>query len=109
MSFGGETSGVDKVRNLLNYKRFPNNNLGEVQWYKGCTVERERTAGMVCINQTAFIDILLKRFDDTIFLISPRQFQQTLHQSKRDTRWWRDHTRVQSRGEGACVCDTSST
>ncbi|CAM9867548.1 unnamed protein product [Sphacelaria rigidula] len=56
---GGETKRGEKVCDILN-KRFPTNNLGEVQWYMG-----DWGRGITYVNQMTFIDIMLKRFELT--------------------------------------------
>ncbi|CAM9242190.1 unnamed protein product, partial [Sphacelaria rigidula] len=58
---GGETKRVERVCNILD-NRFPTNNLGEVQWYMGCAIERNRKRGTMYVNQTTFVDTMLKRF-----------------------------------------------
>ena len=41
---GGEEKRVQEICEILN-KNFPTNNLGEVQWYMGCAVERDWNRG----------------------------------------------------------------
>ncbi|CAM9459048.1 unnamed protein product [Sphacelaria rigidula] len=63
---GGETKRVETVCNILN-NRFPTNNLGEAQWYMGCVIERNWKRGTMLVNQTTFVDTMLKRFEVTEF------------------------------------------
>lgn len=63
---GKETSAMDRICDILN-EGYPTSDLGEVQWYAGCAVERDWTAGAMFINQTTFVDTLLKRYDATDF------------------------------------------
>ena len=63
---GGEEKRVQGICEILN-KKFPTNNLGEVQWYMGCAIERDWNRGTLCMNQTTFTDTLLKRFDVSSF------------------------------------------
>ena len=63
---GGEEKGVEVTCAILN-GFFPTNNLGEVQWCMGCAVERDWKKGSMRVNQTTFIDTLLKRFNITNF------------------------------------------
>ncbi|CAM9889209.1 unnamed protein product [Sphacelaria rigidula] len=68
--------GVEKVCDILN-KRVSTNNLGEVQWYMGCAIERGWRRSTLYVSQRTFIDTMLKRFEVTDFLIFPPQYQQT--------------------------------
>ncbi|CAN0057850.1 unnamed protein product [Sphacelaria rigidula] len=63
---GGETKRAEKVCDILN-KKIPTNNLGEVQWYMGCAIERNWKIGTMYVDQTTFIDAMLKRFEVTDF------------------------------------------
>ncbi|CAM9967105.1 unnamed protein product, partial [Sphacelaria rigidula] len=54
------------VYNVLN-NRSPTKNLGEVQWYMGCAIERNWKRGTMYVNQTTFVDTMLKRFEVTEF------------------------------------------
>ena len=63
---GGEEKQVEEICAILN-RVFPTNNLGEVQWYMGCAIERDWKKGTMRVDQTTFIDTLLKRFDITNF------------------------------------------
>ncbi|CAM9757375.1 unnamed protein product, partial [Sphacelaria rigidula] len=42
---------------------FSTNNLGEVTWYMGCSVDRDWDRGTPSVAQTTFTDTLLKRFE----------------------------------------------
>ncbi|CAN0008532.1 unnamed protein product [Sphacelaria rigidula] len=63
---GIEAKRVERVCIILN-NRFPTNNLGEVQWYMGCAIERNWTGVTIYVNQTTFVDTMLKGFEVTEF------------------------------------------
>ena len=44
--------------------KFPTNMAGELSWYTGCAVERTFTDGTIEMSQTAFVEELLKRFEN---------------------------------------------
>ncbi|CAM9586154.1 unnamed protein product, partial [Sphacelaria rigidula] len=63
---GGETKRSERVCNILN-NGFPMNNLGEVQCYMGCGIERNWKRGTMFVNQTTCVDTILKRVEVTEF------------------------------------------
>ncbi|CAN0053474.1 unnamed protein product, partial [Sphacelaria rigidula] len=78
---GGETKRVQRVSNILN-NRFPTNNLGEVQWYMGCAIERNWKGGTMYVNQTTLVGAMLKRFEVTEFSDIPASVFADLGQVK---------------------------
>lgn len=44
-------------------KGFPMNDMGDLSWYLGCALERDKAKGVVKLTQTAFVDSLAARFD----------------------------------------------
>ncbi|CAM9769820.1 unnamed protein product [Sphacelaria rigidula] len=62
----GETKRVDRVCNILS-NGFPTSNLGEVQWYMGGAIERNWKRCTMYVNQTTFVDTILKHFEVTEF------------------------------------------
>ena len=61
----GEKETCEELHHTI-YKKFPTENLGELKWYLGCTVERDwQGRGSVTIKQPAMIDTLTKRFNVT--------------------------------------------
>ena len=54
----------DELHHTLN-ENFPTENLGELKWYLGYTVERDWQHGRVTIKQPEMIDTLTKRFNVT--------------------------------------------
>ena len=60
--YGNETVCEELVGVLLN-GQFSTQNLGDLDWYLGCAVEREWEEGAIKIRQPAMIDTLLACFD----------------------------------------------
>ncbi|CAB1111413.1 unnamed protein product [Ectocarpus sp. CCAP 1310/34] len=58
----GSDEDCKELLDSLNEK-FPNENLGEYEWFGGCAIERDVEAGTLKISQTAYIDSMVKCFD----------------------------------------------
>ena len=39
------------------------NGMGDLSWYLGCAFERDKMEGVMKMTQTAFVDLLVDRFD----------------------------------------------
>ena len=44
-------------------EEFPVSDMGDLSWYLGCAFERDRIKGVMKMTQTAFVDLLVDRFD----------------------------------------------
>ena len=45
-------------------KKIPTNDLGECTWYDGCGIERDVELGTIKLSQEAYVESLMKRFDE---------------------------------------------
>ena len=60
-----EKEACDELHHTLN-EFFPPENLGELKWYLGCSVERDWQQGSVAIKRPAMMYTLTKRFTVTV-------------------------------------------
>ena len=52
-------------RRLILFMRneFPVNDMGDLSWSLGCAFERDKMEGVIETTETAFVDLLVDRFD----------------------------------------------
>ena len=59
----GRAKGVAEFHDTLNKKK-STNMVGELKWYTGCAFERNFKDGIIIMSQTAFVEELLRRFEN---------------------------------------------